>query len=238
MNFFDCYTLIKEEGILRALKGVIHILAIEIYALSERIFDFKYHVETSSIIRMEEYDIEEKKKAVSVRYQPTPIKPLRSILKALNIDHSRYTIIDVGSGKGRVLLLASEYPYKKIIGVEISKRVNDIAEKNFETWSNPNQKCQDLQSICTDACEYKFPKGPLVLFFFTPFTSTVLAQVLENLKKSMKDKPRPVHIIYFGSNQELIDLFSALKFPSKQICNRIPFLNYSGLLFSSPQKAI
>lgn len=69
-------TLLKEHGIRRALKGVIHILAIEMYALSERIFDRRYHVETSSIIRMEEYDIEEKKKATSVRYQPTPIKSL------------------------------------------------------------------------------------------------------------------------------------------------------------------
>ena len=74
----------------------------------------------------------------------------------------------MGSGKGRVLLLASEYPYKKIIGVEISNRLHHIAEKNFETWTNAQQKCRDLQSICSDAREYQFPKGPLVLFFLRP----------------------------------------------------------------------
>ena len=230
-------TLVREHGIRRALKGVIHILAVEMYVLFERRFDRRFHVETSGIIRMEEYDIEAKKKETAIRYQPTPIKPLRSILKSLNIDHFQYTFIDVGSGKGRVLLLASEFPYNKIIGVEISQQVHRIAEKNFETWNNPKQKCWDLQSICIDACEYRFPEEPLVLFFFTPFTSPILARVIENLNNSIMEKPRSVYIIYFGSSQELTDLFRTLNFSLKQIHKRIPFLNYSGVLFSTPPQA-
>ena len=228
--------LVKQQGLRRALKGAIHILAVESYAISERRFDFKFHVDTSTIVRLEQYDIDEEKKKTAVRYQPTPIKPLRSILQALDIDHSRYTFVDIGSGKGRVLLLASEYPYKKIIGVEISNRLHRIAQKNFETWTNSQQKCQDLECICVDAREYQFPEDPLVLFFFTPFTGDVLGRVIDNLNKSLSENPRPVEVIYFGSNEELIDLFRTLDFPSKQICDPIPFLNYRGILFSDASR--
>jgi len=230
-------TLTKERNIRHVFGGLVHILAVEICVLFERRFDRKHHVETCNIVRLEEYDIEPEKKEGAVRYQPTPVAPLRSILGNLDIDHARFTFVDIGSGKGRVLLLASEFPYKKIIGVEISHRVHRVAERNFATWKNRRQRCRNLQSICTDAGEYRFPEDPLVLFFFTPFTSAVLARVIDNLKNSMAGNPRPVHIVYFGSSREWIDFFQTLHFTFKQIHRPIPFLHYGGYLFSSPQKA-
>jgi len=47
------------------------------------------------------------------------------VLEKLSINHSEFTFIDFGSGKGRVLFLASEYPYKKIIGVELARMLHE-----------------------------------------------------------------------------------------------------------------
>src|SRR5229473_3258379 len=42
-------------------------------------------------------------------YQATEPTLFREMLEALNIDFTQYTFIDLGSGKGRTLLMASEY---------------------------------------------------------------------------------------------------------------------------------
>src|SRR2546430_8863932 len=38
--------------------------------------------------------------------------------------------IDFGSGKGRVLFVAAHYPFRKVIGVELSAKLNQIASSN------------------------------------------------------------------------------------------------------------
>src|ERR1022692_27838 len=66
-----------------------------------------------------------------------------SILRAL-IDHwretipphpiSRYTFIDIGAGKGRGLLVASEYRFRKVIGIELNPAMPVIAHQNVAHW--------------------------------------------------------------------------------------------------------
>lgn len=60
-------------------------------------------------------------------------------------------------GKGRVLLLASEFPFQQVIGVEIDPRLHHIAQKNIAAYRHPFQKCEDVQSICSDVT--RFPRG-------------------------------------------------------------------------------
>jgi SAM-dependent methyltransferase len=229
--------LIKDRGITGSIHGIVHLLAIEFYALSERRFDRHFNIDTSAIVRIEHYDdLDDQKKSSAVRYQATPIKALKIILQALDIDHPKYTFIDFGSGKGRVLLFASEYPFKRIIGVELSQHLHHIAQTNFRNWRNPKQRCYNLESICLDACDFRIPDDPLVLFFFTPFSASILEKVIENVDDSLTKNSRPVHIIYFGSNQDLIDVFKTLSFSYRQIMEPLPFLNYGAFLFSSSAK--
>ncbi len=47
-----------------------------------------------------------------------------------------FTFIDLGSGKGRVLLMASEYPFQKIIGVEFMPELHRAAQKNIAGYSH------------------------------------------------------------------------------------------------------
>jgi hypothetical protein len=161
------------------------------------------------------------------------------MLKYLNIDHSRYTFIDFGSGKGRVLLLASLYPYRKIIGVEFSQRLHRIAENNIRTWSNPKQKCFNIASVCIDALDFKLPSDPLVLFFFTPFKPPISTQIINNIEESLRNEPRPIEILYYGRHKEFIDLIEKLNLNCQEIYFKRPIAalgKFKGTLFSSVQK--
>lgn len=231
------FRLLKEQGLGHTLRWMIHLLNVEVRMLADRKFDRKFGVNTSGIIRLYQYrDINADQKETGIHYEPTPVPALNLMLKALAIDHSKYTFVDFGSGKGRVLLLASEYPYREIIGVEFSQTLHNIAENNIKAWKNPKQKCFTLKSICMDARDFKLPNDPLILFFFTPFKPNVITKVVANIQESLKDNPRAVQILFYGTNQDFIDTLGKLNFARKEIYSLRPFTamkRYKGLHFSS-----
>ena len=107
-----------------------------------------------------------------------------------------FTFIDLGSGKGRVLLMASDYPFKRIIGVEFMPELHRAAEENVTGYFNDRQRCRQIETICMDARDFQFPDGPLVVYLFNPFSESTFAQVLENLRCSVEQIPRPVYVAY------------------------------------------
>jgi hypothetical protein len=107
-----------------------------------------------------------------------------------------FTFIDLGCGKGRVLLMASDYPFKKIIGVEFMPELHRAAQKNIAGYSNDRQRCRQIETLCMDARDFQFPLDPLVVYLFNPFSEPTLAQVLELLRRSLEQDPRLVYIAY------------------------------------------
>jgi SAM-dependent methyltransferase len=107
-----------------------------------------------------------------------------------------FTFIDLGSGKGRVLLMASDYPFKRIIGVEFMPELHRAAQKNIADYSNDRQQCRQIEAVCMDARDFQFPAEPLVIYLFNPFSEATFAQVLENLRRSTEQSPRPIYVAY------------------------------------------
>ncbi len=115
-----------------------------------------------------------------------------------------FTFIDLGCGKGRVLLMACDYPFKRIIGVELIPELHRAAQKNIDGYSSDRQQCRQIHPICMDARDFEFPKGPLVVYLFNPFSESTFARVLENLRQSMEQAPRPVYIAYRFTEHEKV----------------------------------
>ncbi len=129
-------------------------------------------------------------------YQPTEPELFREMMDALNADCSQFTFIDLGSGKGRTLLMASEYPFRRIVGVELLPDLNSLAQKNISTFKSDSQRCFALESVCQDAREYEFPDEPLLVYLFNPFLESGLEQVVENLEQSLQKHPREAVVLY------------------------------------------
>jgi hypothetical protein len=129
-------------------------------------------------------------------YQPTDPPLFHEMLSAIPIDFAEFTFIDLGSGKGRTLMMASDYPFRRIIGVELLPELHRIARQNLRNYSNPGQKCFSLDSICADARQFAFPAEPIVLYLFNPLPEAGLAAVIANLEQSLRMHPRPVFVLY------------------------------------------
>ncbi len=129
-------------------------------------------------------------------YQPIDPALFHEMLAALEVDLRQCTFIDVGSGKGRALLLAMEYPFRKILGVELLPELNQIAQENICKLSGPGRGHEVVEAICADATEFSFPPDPLVVLLFNPLPETGLRKLMRNLERSLRENPRSVHVIY------------------------------------------
>jgi SAM-dependent methyltransferase len=145
-------------------------------------------------------------------YQPTEPALFHEMLAALNVDFPNFTFIDLGSGKGRTLLMASDYPFRRIVGIEVLPELHRIAQENVRKYKSEIQKCFRLESVCADACTYTFPSEPMVLYLFNPLPAEGLAQAIIRLALSVQKHPRRVLVIYHNPlHEEILSTHPRLK---------------------------
>jgi SAM-dependent methyltransferase len=171
-------------------------------------FDWRHRVKTRGDEDPRSLTVVGGNVAHALPYIPTTARFGRHLLRDLPIkDVSSYTFIDMGSGKGRMLLLAAELPFRRIIGVEFSRDLQILAQNNVKTYRNRKQVCFQIETVNQDATEYKFPPDPLLVYFFFPFDRPVMEPVIQNLNRSLVEHPRDVIVVYH--NPILSDLVEA-----------------------------
>ena len=145
------------------------------------------------------------------------IEPLRfrRALAGLDIAFEDFTFVDFGSGKGRALLLASQFPFKRILGLEFSPELHKIAEENIRRYNVPTQKCREIQSLNVDFVDFSLPSENLVLFFFRPCGIQIMSPVVAGIGRSLVSHPRPLYIAYVAPTAEQEQLFASAGFLEK-----------------------
>ena len=134
-------------------------------------------------------------------YQPTEPALFREMMASLPVlsqqfEFDQFTFIDLGSGKGRTLLMASEYPFRRIVGVELIGELHRAAQENIRDYRSATQRCARIEAVCADACEFPFPAVPLVVYLFNPLPESGMRRAIASLEKSLAANPRPVWVLY------------------------------------------
>jgi hypothetical protein len=134
-------------------------------------------------------------------------------MRTLPIDHNNFTFLDYGSGKGKAMLMASDYPFRRILGIEYAPKLHEIASRNVAVYRSKSQRCFRFEPTLGDAISYTPPDEPLVCFFFNPFDDMTLARVFENIHESVKRQYRDVYILFVNlrSVRERRHFFDDLK---------------------------
>ncbi|QQS31758.1 MAG: class I SAM-dependent methyltransferase [Acidobacteriota bacterium] len=182
-------------------------VGVRLNVLKGRLYDMRHGVHTAPEIHLEDLDIESPNASRGGNYSGTEPNYFRQIMDGLDLDLSQFTFIDLGSGMGRALFLASEKPFKRIIGVEFARELHEIAEANITKFRSPDQKCFDISSVCEDAAAFELPDTPLICYLFNPFDREVFERVIANFERSLKTSPREFYVIY--TNPMHNDLFVA-----------------------------
>ena len=150
-----------------------------------RRFDRRLGVDTRGIVRHDP-DNEELR---GVRHaQSVRERDFRAAFAHVDVDRERTLFLDLGCGKGKALLLAREAGFRRVLGVELSEEIADIATRNVERTAGT--------VVVADATRFEFPPDPTVLFLYNPFDQATLRTVLENLEDSLRAAPRRIVIAY------------------------------------------
>ena len=129
-------------------------------------------------------------------YVATTASVIYEILNSLALQADTFAFVDMGSGKGRALLVASEFAFAKIVGIELSSHLHRIAQENIKRYSPAAQQCTDFELHCMDVVEYDYGPEPPVLFLFDPFGRETMRNVVANLEASLSKNPRDAFVVY------------------------------------------
>ncbi len=180
-------------------------------------FDLDHGVETNGDLNdwtyLSDLEIPSKNWIHGHDYAPVDPEQFRAALAHLQVRFEDYVFVDFGSGKGRALLLASEFPFKKITGVEFSPALHAIAQRNIAKYRPPQRQCTAVESLCMDFFEFPLPLEPSVLFFFNPCDRTAIVRVKTRIADSLAAHPRDLYLVYIAptrANEQVLDCADCL----------------------------
>jgi hypothetical protein len=160
-------------------------------------FDQMYGTETREIREIGSLDVTTAAAArYATRYQPSSKQLIKGALAELKLDYSRYIFIDFGSGKGRALLIAGEFPFNEVLGIEFSRELHEIALQNIARLPVSAARASKILSVHGDAALFELPKSDLVCYFYNPFGPPIITQVVARLVAHHEQYGYQIIIIY------------------------------------------
>ena len=189
--------LVKIQYTIESLKkrGLKRTSLIALSYLIDRYFDVKYKTDTCSWVGLDELAVDHRKKKHAFSYQQTHAVPLRKLLRKLKIPPGK-VLVDLGCGKGRVPLVASEFGFKETRGIELCPNLCDVAIKNFAIYREKTQTNTNFVIVNKDVIDYEIKDDEEIFFLFNPFDNHVLEKFLQNVKDSLHRRNRGIWIIY------------------------------------------
>lgn len=165
------------------------------------VFERRYGLQTAGSVQLEEFGLAQPGR---LHYEPSEWRTLHRILRPGEVDASD-VFIDFGSGMGRAVFEAAQYPFKRVIGVEIAPQLNDIARKNIER-NRHRFHAGDVELVTADATSYEVPDDVSVVYIANPFRGEVFRSVVDNVLASVDRRPRPVRLIYvYPTERRILD---------------------------------
>lgn len=180
-------------------RGVSRTVQIAGNVVSDVLFDWRYGTDT--IRWVDAKTIESRLTYMTdpgfyrAGYKATKARPFVRLLQQLVLPRQS-AFVDIGSGKGRVLLMVSQLGFRRVVGVEQSPSLCAIARSNIEQFAKRVGPTSPIEIVQADATEYRFRPDDSVLFMFNPFGAAIMEKVMGNVRDSLQQHPRTLHLIY------------------------------------------
>ena len=166
--------------------------------MSRLLFDRRYGVETSEFAHLDQFGLAHHER---VYYSPANWGTLRRALPAHEVCADD-VFVDLGSGKARMVLeAAARFPFRKVIGVELTEELTEVARANLAS-TRLRVRSDRVDLVQSDVLDYQIPDDVTVVFLNNPFRGEIFAAAITNLLASVDRNPRPVKVVYFNPVEE------------------------------------
>ncbi|MGY3560513.1 hypothetical protein ACVWXP_003782 [Bradyrhizobium sp. USDA 4463] len=164
--------------------------------VTDAAFDRRYGTDTGGVQNLSEVTgIVGGNSKYGLSHIATDPEQFTAAIDSLGLPLAEYTFVDLGCGKGRALMLAGEQPFKRIIGVEFAPAFADAARRNLAAAAR-NGLRGDIEVVTGDATQFDYPPGPLLIYLFNPFESSIIRQVAQRLRDTWVKDRLPIVIVY------------------------------------------
>ena len=160
-------------------------------------FDRVHGTDTSGFVGADKLPENESARAHAVCYAGSQPSVLRVALAELPALES-FTFLDLGCGKGRPLLVASEFPFRDILGVELSPSLAKVARRNAVIIAERYPQRTAVRIAVADASRFPLPAGDLVLFLYHPFDAELIAKVVAGVEEALSAERRSIYVVYYN----------------------------------------
>jgi SAM-dependent methyltransferase len=126
-------------------------------------------------------------------YEPAEWRTLKRALPRRTVGPED-VFVDLGSGMGRPVLMATEYPFKRVIGVELSPQLHEAAVANLA--KARVERPERVEFVCGDVREYEVPDDVTFVFLYNPFSGEVFDAAMRQVFASYDRRPRALRIVY------------------------------------------
>jgi predicted RNA methylase len=164
------------------------------------IFDALHGVDTRAGGPAAKLEILGTNKDKGIAYDTCPWSTLRRAMRLASLRAEGFTFVDIGCGKGKVLLSAMVLPFEHIVGVEYSVHLSQVADQNMISARLLARRCSSVEIICADATQYQIADEPTIFFFANPFTWEIMEIVLGNIVKSYLNVCRPIYLLFYAAS--------------------------------------
>jgi SAM-dependent methyltransferase len=177
--------------------GVGNTLRILASSYRDRDFDRTYGTDTAGHADPRLYAGDDPRARRATFYAATRARPFLQFLACARLPRDG-TFVDYGCGKGRAMLLAAQYGFAAVTGIELSPRLCAVAERNIELF-RPLVPQSRFEVIRGDAGEYAVRDADVAFYFYDPFDDALIEQCLGQIADSLARRPRRVAILYHNS---------------------------------------
>lgn len=165
--------------------------------LNNKVYDWRYGTNTHQECFLHTQGIsDDQARQGNNVYRPFWRNEFLSAIGSLGIDCSKFLFIDVGSGKGKMLLLASHFPFSEIIGIEYAPGLHAVALKNIQQLQAKMETSNNVVSVNADALTWDLPNGPAVYFLYNPFDLAITKAFFVRLDRHVERTRAATFMIY------------------------------------------
>jgi hypothetical protein len=183
---------VRDQGVF----VLVHKLWIE---LVDRWFDFRLGVDTCRWADLDQLSITGENKGHGFRYEPGRVVINRKLFQHIRANLSdELVVVDLGAGKGRVLLIAAEFDAVEATGVEFAHELCEVARKNCRQYALKTGCRTRFEVVESDVVDYAFRPAENVFVFFNPFDDVVMRAIIGKIVTSLEQNPRKVLICYYN----------------------------------------
>lgn len=190
------------------------------------LFDWRYRVNTCGQQSVSQLGITGQRAVEVHGFSSSSISTVRAILARLPIQHDEWVFVDLRSGKGRTLLLASLYPFKRVVGVEHAHPLVDVSRANLRIFFG-RMSCLDTEAVGGDELGYLPPENEnLLVYMFKPFSARLIARCVDRLATAPLAVGKRRMLCFVQQRTHLatrIDVYQLSKFVQPVALRPLPF---------------